>query len=364
MRGLYIHIPFCNRLCFFCDFPKRINQKEEYKIKYLNKLNEEIKQAIEKYSFDTIYIGGGTPNSLSLELLEQLLKSFEKIDYKQIIEFSIETNYELITKEQAKLFKKYHINRVSIGVQTLNKEKATTINRYCDYEELKEKIKILYDEGITNINLDFIFGLPYQGLDDIKNDLKYIEELNVNHISYYSLILEDKTVINHKLSLNEMTLPDDELTSDMYQEIIKEMNNMGYHHYEISNFAKPGYESKHNLLYWNLDEYLGLGMGASSYMNGHRITNSKQIDKYLKNDDIIKEQIEFNISKGEFFWLGLRKIDGVNIEEYKTKYKSDPFKDFDINTLINKNLLELNNNYLKLTSFGLEHGNYVFAYFI
>lgn len=364
MRGLYIHIPFCNSLCYFCDFPKRINQKEEYKRKYINKLKEEIKEAVDKYHFNTIYIGGGTPNSLSLELLEELFKSLEKIDYSQILEYTIETNYELITKEQALLFKKYHISRVSIGVQTLNKKNASYINRYSNYEVLKEKIEILKDAGINNINLDFIFGLPYQTLEDVENDLKYIKELNVNHISYYSLILEDKTVMNNKLNNNEITLPEDDLTSQMYQLIINEMKKIGYHHYEISNFALDGYESKHNLLYWNLDEYLGLGMSASSLIDGYRITNSRLIDRYLENSDIIKEQVDINISKGEFFWLGLRKMDGVNIKEYQNKFNSNPFEDFNIKELIDKNLLECNNDYLKLTPFGLEHGNYVFAYFI
>ena len=250
MRGLYIHIPFCNNLCYFCDFPKRINQKEEYKAKYINKLCEEINDAVSKYQFDTIYIGGGTPNSLSLKLLEQLFISLSKIDYKRILEFTIETNYELITKEQAQLFKKYHINRVSIGVQTLKSDIAKLINRYSDYEVLKEKIKILNDAGIKNINLDFMFGLPNQTIEDVKNDLRHIKELNVNHISYYSLILEYKTVINHKLNNNEINLPQDDLTSVMYNEIINEMKEMGYHHYEISNFSKKGYESNHNIIYY------------------------------------------------------------------------------------------------------------------
>lgn len=364
MRGLYIHIPFCHRLCSFCDFPKRINQKEEYKSKYIAKLSKEIKEAVDKYQFDTIYIGGGTPNYLSLELLEQLLISLEKIDYRRIKEFTIEANYEFITKEQAQLFKKYHINRVSIGVQTLNISIANKVNRYCDYEVLKEKINILHEVGINNINLDFIFGLPNQTIENVKNDLKYIKELDSNHISYYSLILEDKTVINHLLNQNKIILPNDESTSEMYQLIINTMKENGYHHYEISNFAKDGYESKHNIIYWELDEYLGLGMGASSYIDNMRITNSRLIDNYLLNNDIIKEEVDINSSKGEYFWLGLRKIDGVSIDKYRKKYNSNPFDDFEIQELIDKKLLELNDDMIRLTSFGLEHGNYVFSYFI
>ena len=208
MRGLYIHIPFCHKLCSFCDFPKRINQKEEYKIKYVAKLSKEIEEALSKYTFDTIYIGGGTPNFLSNELLEEIFKSLSKTDLNAIKEFTIETNYEFITKEQAKLFKKYHVNRVSIGVQTLNKEIADEVNRYSDYEILKEKIDILKLAGIDNINLDFIFGLPKQTLADVEKDIELIKLINPKHISYYSLILEDKTVINHWLNKDLIPLPE------------------------------------------------------------------------------------------------------------------------------------------------------------
>ena len=363
MRGLYIHIPFCKRLCTFCDFPKRINQKEEVIKNYLNKLINEI-ASLEENDIDTIYIGGGTPNSLSLDDLEYLFKSIKKKDFKKIIEYTIETNYELITKEQVELFAKYKINRVSIGVQTLNQNHAKDINRYCNYEELKDKIRLLNNAGIVNINLDFIFGLPNETIDDVKYNLSCIKELNVKHISYYSLILEDKTVLSHQLQYNKTKIPDDTVTSNMYQLIIQELDKMGFHHYEISNFALKGYESKHNIIYWDLDEYIGLGVSAASYYKNKRIYNSKLITNYMFDNDIIIDEVPLEISKGEFFWLGLRKIDGVSLVKYKEKYNSNPFDDFNINELINKKLLIIEDDYLKLTSLGLEHGNYVFTYFI
>ena len=150
----------------------------------------------------------------------------------------------------------------------------------------------------------------------------------------------------------------------MFDLIINELKEYGYHHYEISNFAINGYESKHNLLYWDLDEYIGVGMSAASDINNTRVTKSKIIDNYLKNSDIIKTEETILDSKGEYFWLGLRKIDGVSIKKYKDKYNSDPFKDFEINRLIDKKLLEIDGDYIKLTHFGLLHGNYVFEYFI
>ena len=363
MRGLYIHIPFCKRLCSFCDFPKKINQKDSVINDYLNKLTREITYLEEK-DINTIYIGGGTPNSLSLEQLEYLLRSIKYKGFKEIYEYTIETNYELITLEQVQLFKKYNINRVSIGVQTLNKDIADSINRYCDYEELKNKIKLLRENGINNINLDFIFGLPNETIEDVLYNLKCIKELNVEHISYYSLILEDKTVLSHKIQNNLITIPNDDITSDMYKLIINYMKGLGYHHYEISNFAFKGFESKHNLIYWSLDEYIGLGASSASYYQKNRIYNSKLLTNYMFNNDIIKEEISIEISKGEYFWLGLRMIDGVSLEKYKNKYNSDPFVDFNINELIDKKLLNIDNDYLKLTELGLEHGNYVFAYFL
>lgn len=363
MRGLYIHIPFCKSLCSFCDFPKRINQKEEVINNYLEKLKFEIRNLKEK-DINTIYIGGGTPNFLSLNQLEDLFKEIKKLNLETVTEYTIETNYELITLEQIELFKEYNINRVSIGVQTLNNITANKINRYCNYEELKEKINLLKAHGITNINLDFIFGLPGETIEEVEYNLNCIKEMDVNHISYYSLIIEDKTVLTHELSHNKISLPNDDLTADMYELIINQMKEMGYHHYEISNFSKYGFESKHNIIYWSLDEYIGLGVSAASYYNGYRIYNSKLLTNYMFNSDIIKEEITIKESKGEYFWLGLRMIDGVSINKYKNKYNSNPFDDFKINDLINKNLIEIVDDYIKLTKLGLQHANYVFEQFI
>ena len=363
MRGLYIHIPFCNRLCSFCDFPKRINQKEKVIDSYLNKLIKEINE-LEEADINTIYIGGGTPNSLSLAQLESLLIAINKKEFKDIYEYSIETNYDLITEEQVKLFKKFNINRVSIGVQTLNKESADKVNRYCNYEELKYKISLLKENGIDNINLDFIFGLPNETISDIKNNLKCISELDVKHISYYSLIIEDKTVLTYKLNNNMISLPEKAETEEMYYLIIDELKKQGFKHYEISNFSKEGYESKHNLIYWNLDEYIGLGLSAASYYKGERTYNSKLMLNYMLNNDIIKEEISIDLAKGEYFWLGLRKIDGVSINNYIKKFNSNPFDDFQIEELINKKLLIIENDMIKLTKTGLDFGNYVFSYFV
>lgn len=363
MLGLYVHIPFCKSLCTYCDFPKRINTKNEIIEDYIYKLINDIDSAIKKYHFDTIYIGGGTPNYLSTSLLEKILSHINPLK-ADFIEFSIEINYELLTEEMVKLFNEYKINRISIGVQTFNSKIGKYLNRISNYEELKDKINLLNRYNITNINLDFMFGLPFQKIKDVKEDLRLIKTLNIKHISYYSLILEDKSVLAHQIENNLISLPNEDLVSSMYDLIINTLKDDGFHHYEISNFAHNGYESKHNMIYWNLDPYLGIGMSAASFINNLRITNSKIINNYLIDDGIIKEEISNNELKQEFLWLGLRMIDGVSIKKYNDKFNSSIFDDFDFKPLIDKGLIIIDNDFIKLTRFGLEHGNYVFSYFV
>ena len=360
MLGLYIHIPFCNSLCKFCDFPKRIKQSDELKKQYINKLINDLEKLDKDLCFDTVYIGGGTPNSLSNDLLEALFQAIHKLTLNPNLEFSIEANFELITNAQAKLFKKYNINRISIGIQTFNKEIGKYINRESNYHLCQEKIHILKNNNILNINGDFIFGLPHQKLLDVKEDLNLIKSLPFKHISYYSLILEDKTVMNYELLKNKLSLPDEDLVADMYEFIQKELKHMGYQQYEISNFAFAGFESKHNSIYWQLDDYIGIGMSAASFYQNKRYTNSKIINENLQDLNIFNDEV----SIGEYFWLGLRMTNGVSITKFKQKYQLDPFELYPVQELINKGLLKLDNDLLKLTELGLDHGNYVFECFI
>lgn len=364
MQGLYIHIPFCEELCTYCDFPKRVKMSYDYKKVYLNKLLRDLIHVLKENAFDTVYIGGGTPNFLPDEMLEAILKKIDELKQKPISEFTIEGNYNHISPSQCAILKKYGVNRVSLGVQTLNKRLGNVINRYTDKQLLRKNVALLRSYGINNINLDFMFGLPYQKINDVKADLAIIKELKVPHVSYYALILEEKSVIYHQLNEGKITLPDADLVADMYDLVIEELKQMGYHHYEISNFSFPGYESKHNLLYWSLDNYYGIGMSASSLINHTRRTESKLIKDYLENRGIIKEELTSKELANEFFWLGLRKIDGVSIKEFKKRFAFDPFLVYDINGLIDKGLLVYDGDYLKLTKLGLDHGNYVFCAFL
>lgn len=357
MLGLYVHIPFCHSLCHYCDFPKFINQKEDVIDKYLDKLIFDINELKEKnLIFDTLYIGGGTPNYLSDNNLNRLFYNLNQLNFKFNAEKSIEANVDFINEEQIKILSKYGINRVSIGVETFDSKIGKIINRYTDYDELKAKISLLHQYHIDNINLDFIYALPKQNLKSFKNDLKLALKLKPKHLSFYQLILEDNSVL-YKNHINDF--PNEDIVLKMDKCLNKKLKK--YHHYEISNYAIKGYESKHNLLYWNMDEYIGLGLSASSLYQNKRITNSKIMSKYLAGLDVDVVDSEM----GEFFWLGLRKLDGVNLNEFRTKYQKDPFDLYDIYDLLNKKLVSLDdNNQLKLTEKGLEVANIVFAYFV
>ena len=363
MKGLYIHIPFCNKICNYCDFPKMVSS-DSNKTKYIKRLKEEIiYRKKDLCDIDTVYIGGGTPNSLSIELLDELL-DFIKDYIKNSKEATIELNPDLINIDQINLFKKYGINRISLGVESFNDNHLKTLGRTHTKEIVYNKIKLLKENGFNNINVDLIFGLPNETLNDIKFNLDCIKELNINHLSYYSLILEDKTIFAYLLENKKIELLDDDLVADMYEFINEYMYEIGFNHYEISNYSKNGYESKHNLLYWNEEEYVGVGLGASGFINHYRYTNFKTLKAYFNNYTEDKIFISKDEEKNEFFMLGLRMINGVNLGDYINKYNSNPFEDFNLNNLIEKGLLELNDNQLRIPKDKLFIANLVFEEFI
>ena len=363
MKGLYIHIPFCKQICSYCDFPKMVSNIKNYDI-YIDKLIQELdSKESDLYSIDTIYIGGGTPNLLSNELLEKLFKRILKYAYFAK-EVSIECNPDLITEEQAILFEKYKINRVSMGVETTNQSILNLLYRKHTKEDVIKAIDILRRHNINNINLDFIFGLPNQTITDLKNDLDFYYSLKLNHASFYSLILEDKTILAHKLEKNEIVLPNDELTAKMYDYINFRMKDEGYKHYEISNYAKDGYESIHNLLYWNCSEYVAVGMGASGYIKPYRYTNYKTLTKYLLNTEENRDLIDFNEEKKEYLLLGLRKLEGVSISLYEQRFKSSILNDFNLKKYLESGLLKISSDHLFIPEDKMFISNQVFMEFV
>ena len=364
MKGLYIHIPFCKSICTYCDFTKRVSNENNY-IKYIERLSLELEHYKDNlFSIDTVYIGGGTPNVLDLKLLESIFIKIEGI-LSQSKENTIELNPELVTEDLCKLLAKYKFNRVSLGVETVNDKSIKLLNRHHNKNDIINSFNYLRKNGIENINVDLIFGIPNANINDIKNDLDFITGLNPTHISYYSLIIEDKTILKYQIDNNLVKEIDDDLEADMYDYIRTYLGNKGYKHYEISNFSKDGYESIHNKLYWNLDEYIGIGLGASGYLDGIRYDNTKDFKAYFNHFREYEDKISVETKKNEFMMLGLRLVDGISIKRYNELFNSDIFKDFEaINRLIDKGLLEIVDDHIRIKKDKLFLANIVWSEFV
>jgi len=354
--GLYIHIPFCHKICNYCDFPKRVSNLF-WMEKYLDSLIKEFENRIDiikKYTIKSIYIGGGTPSSLPNNLLDKLLNWISlNLDYKDI-EYTIEANPEDLNIDFIKTIKKYNINRLSIGVQSFNKSVQNVINRGCSYLDLKEKMQNLAYFGLNNVNLDYMYGILPLSLEEIKEDLDLLISLNPTHISTYSLILEEKTVLYHKYLNNEFNIIDPDLEANTYYYIQDYLNNNGFVQYEISNFSKIGYQSIHNFIYWSNERYLGLGLGASSYIGNVRFKNPSNLKDYLELDldnENYYEEVEYlsNVDT-EYYQIitNLRTIKGINIEEFNNKFKTDFINKYKVMNLINNGYCLLSNNYFSI----------------
>ncbi len=360
ITSAYIHIPFCKTICSYCDFPKFCYMKKWIK-PYLEALKEEIKQIYQNEKMKTIYIGGGTPTSLSDEELENLLKIIILLKREESCEFTIEANAEDITEEKVKIMKKYGVNRISIGVQTFDINLKKKLNRMSSYEDIKKAVDLLKKEGIENINLDIMYAIPGETMDTLKSDLKKILSLDIPHISTYSLILEEHT----KLYLDNPKLIDQDLDYEMYENILKALKEKEYIHYEISNFSKKGYESNHNLTYWNNEQYYGFGLGASSYIKNKRMTNHMNLTKYLEKNFSKEEEKVTEKEKMEYeMILGLRKIEGVSDKQFYKKYERHIEEIFDIKKLLKEGLLYWENEYLKISENNLYLSNEILVNFL
>ena len=342
IKAMYVHIPFCNNICSYCDFPK-IYYQEDLIDKYLDTLNYELEKVYKKEMIDTIYIGGGTPSSLSLNQTIKLFEILKKVKKSKNIEFTIEANFDSITEEKLDLYKKYGINRISFGLETTCNKHLNFLDRTLSKKKVKQVIDYAKKRGIKNINIDLMYGMPKETVDELEQDLDFILSLDITHISTYSLIIEEHT----KLFINNIENIDEDLDYKMYEVIRKKLKENNFYQYEISNFSKKGYESRHNLTYWNNEEYYGIGLGASSYINNKRITNTRSINKYLERKFIYTEE-KLTIDDKCIYEmiLGLRKIKGIKKEEFFKKYNCHIEEKFDIMNLKDKKLLEENNGYI------------------
>jgi len=337
-NSVYIHIPFCKNICTYCNFTK-FYYNEKQVTNYLEALKREIKERYKGEVLKTLYIGGGTPSSLNIRELQKLFDIIKIFKLDKNIEFTIEVNPETIDLEKLKLFKKNKVNRISMGVESTIDKNLNYLGRCHDFTLVKEKIKLIKEVGINNINVDLIYALKNQSLKDLEIDIDNILSLDVTHISTYSLIIEENTILGIR---KENNISED-LDSLMYNLISKKLKENGFCHYEVSNFAKIGYESRHNLVYWNNDYYYGFGLASASYIDTKRINNTSSLNKYLEGNYF--KEIE-NLDKKDILSyaliLGFRKINGINKKEFFNKYGVDIRTLYNVKDLIKEGLLNEN----------------------
>lgn len=349
INSLYIHIPFCSKICPYCDFIKVIDNNS-FKSLYVEELIKDIKELERKrYFFNTIYIGGGTPSVLNEEQLDKLLFELSFVKSENA-EFTIEANPESITENKLKIMKKYDVNRISIGIQSFNKVILKSIDR--DYDVDTSKLIQLVKKYINNINVDLIYGLPGESFNDLKRDLDNFIQLDVNHISIYSLILEKNTLF-YKRGVQE--LPDD-LSRKYYDYIVNFLRQHNYKRYEVSNFCRNGFESKHNLTYWKNKEYVALGIGASGFESNVRYKNSSSLTKYLKGDRTrYEEKIEQQDYYEYFLICNLRLEDGFSLNTFSKEVGFDllKFKKKEIDELVARGLLMIENDNIRCSDEGI-----------
>ena len=374
--GIYIHIPFCIQKCYYCDFISYTN-KFDIINKYVESLKKEIKLSNlkEKNIIKTIYIGGGTPSSINAKYIKEILEVIkEKFLVDSYAEITIEVNPGTVTKEKLEIYKEAGINRLSIGMQSNNDLILKKIGRIHNYKMFEESFLLAKNVGFQNINIDMMIGLPLQTQKDIKEMIFIAEKLDPEHISIYSLILEEGTKLNELVEEKKASLPEEETERNMYWTLKQELEKRGYKHYEISNFAKAGYESKHNMDCWNQNEYLGFGIAAHSYYGSKRYSNIQNLEKYIQNIEnnnieknrILQELQTENDKQKEYMMLGLRKIDGVIISKFKDKFNKNPIIVFEkeLRKLESEELIEITEDNIKLTDKGIDFANIVWQEFV
>ena len=366
--GIYIHIPFCVKKCDYCDFISYCN-KEELVEEYIKKLKQEIKEELngKEYKIKTIYIGGGTPSFVDSKYIVDILNVIKEKDNLENTEVTIEVNPGTVTKEKLLDYKLSGINRLSIGLQETNNELLKQIGRIHTYEEFLETYNLSREVGFKNINVDLMMGLPNQSILNIKESLNKVINLNPEHISVYSLILEEGTKLYKKYQNNNLELPDEELERNMYWYVKNTLENNGYIHYEISNFSRKGFESKHNISCWNQEEYIGFGVAAHSYLDNTRYSNVESIEEYIKGSNrTIHEKQALEDKEKEYMLLGLRKIEGISIQEFKNKFGDNPIFLFrnELSKLVEEELIEIDGDDIKLTNKGLDLANKVWEEFV
>lgn len=371
--GLYIHIPFCESKCYYCDFNSHVNKNylvEKY-IMYLKKELDLYINDLKGYNLKTIFFGGGTPSAIDEKYIYDILNHlYKNTDISHLKEITLEANPKTLNTEKLKVYKSLGINRISLGVQTLNDSLLTQIGRIHTTRDFLDTYELIRSQGFENINTDIMFNLPNQTYKDVIKTLKEIIKLDIKHISYYSLKIEEGTPFHVKYEKDELRLPEEDVERKMYHGAIELLEKNGYKQYEISNFAKQGYECNHNIIYWKVKPYIGVGLSAHSNINSYRYGNTEKFEEYFKMIDenklpIYEEEKEFidkDMEIAEYIILGLRLIDGIN-KEYFSKRFGITIRDVlgkKLDKFIEEGLLEENDYNVKLTKKGLDLCNIVF----
>lgn len=376
MRGMYIHIPFCHQICFYCDFNKVFfkNQPvDEYIESIGNELAIMVKDGHSFEGLETVFLGGGTPTSLSEKQLDRLLEIIHQyVDVKKLREFSTEANPDELTRGKLSVLKNGGVGRLSIGVQSFDEQLLKRIGRTHGADTPTKVIRDAREIGFENISIDLIYGLPEQSMQQWEDTLDKALALDLPHYSGYSLIVEPKTVFYNLMNKGKLPLPGEDIEAEMFSMLIDRMAKAGRQQYEISNFAVPGNESIHNLIYWDNDEYAGIGAGAHGYLKGNRYANYGPLRKYMDSMEnglrpvVETHEVTDTEEMEEEMFLGLRKLEGVSLHSFKLKFGkslTEVYGDV-LEELSLKGLISESEGSIKLTRKGVFRGNEVFQQFL
>lgn len=376
--GLYVHIPFCKQKCMYCDFPAYQNLQDYYET-YVYALVQEIDLWVSEHpestskAIDTIYFGGGTPTELSIQQIKMILDKIKStFTITDDCYMTIESNPGEVDLRYLTKLVQLGFNRISFGVQTFDDKALAMLHRSHNGEKAKQAVYDAKEAGFADINIDLIYGLPRQSLDDIKRNLVIVKDLPINHISTYGLQVEVGTYLYHLVQKNLISIPSESIDEAMYDTMMEGLKELGFERYEISNFSKDNSYSRHNLKYWHYVDYLGFGAGAHSFYNGVRRSNNRNVMPYIQSVDryvmptIDTETITLERAQEDFCFLALRTKWGLDEQKFEDTFDASVYDLFGttLEDLVSKGLLEYQNGSYHLTAEGAKHGNYVFSQFI
>lgn len=372
--GIYIHIPFCKSKCSYCDFLSFVPKNEDEKNKYVDYLIKEINLYSKLYGkrcVDSIYFGGGTPSLIGTKNVNRIMEAiYYGFNVSDDSENTLEINPGTTDEHLYKEIYKTGINRASLGLQTSDDRIIKTLNRTSSFKDFLKAVNELKESGIKNISADLMLSLPGNTEERELKDAKMISELGINHISAYSLIVHENTPIYEDIKNKKLILPSEGKERKSYHDLSKFLSQLGYERYEISNFAKPGFESRHNRKYWNLDEYLAFGIGAAAFIEDERRKNFSNIKYYyeaLENNKLpyrVEYVLDINDKMSEYSFLNIRTKEGISLEKFKERFNREFFDVFDLKKHCDSGLLKTERGHVVLTEKGMDLSNLVEVDFI